>query len=139
MPIHIKGIPFKFSKLRRAIDIIVGKLSFPDHCFCFFIDGIDEFEADLYTDYWDLAQGLRRWAADSADVKIYVTSRPYEEFLRYFDPNQRIHLHELTRSDIQSFVRGVLERELANYLAAGDININKFAAKVANRADSVFL
>lgn len=139
LPNNIEGLPFEFSELRRAMDVIVGKLSFPDHRFCFFIDGLDEFEADFHTDYWDLAQGLRRWAADSPDVKICVTSRPHEEFLRCFDPNKRMHLHELTHGDVQSFVRGVLEKESANYVAVGDIDMDKFAVEVANRADGVFL
>jgi len=134
------GVPFSFSELRSAMDILVTTShSFPNHRFCFFIDGLDEFAADLHTDYWDLATDLRRWTSgDSCDIKICVTSRPHEEFLRCFDPKLRMHLHELTHGDVKAFVRGVLEKEAQNCEVA-DLDVDKFSVEVADRADGVFL
>jgi len=96
-------IPFRLSELRDAMSIIVGTNRLSNHRFCFFIDGLDEFEADT-TDHWELAQVLQQWAT-SDDVKLCVSSRPYTEFLEVFNSNLRMELHHLTRGDIERFIR----------------------------------
>jgi len=136
-PHHVEGSPFGFSELKRAMEVLVSKHSFPNHRFCFFIDGLDEFDADLHTDHWDLARRLRDWAADSPDVKICVTSRPCQEFLQCFDPGMRMHLHELTHGDVQRFVRGALEKE-SNY-ATANMDTDEFVKEISERAEGVFL
>jgi len=101
-------IPFRFSELRETMSTIVGRHKFPNHRFCFFIDGLDEFEAET-TDHWELAQILQQWAT-SDDVKLCVSSRPYTEFLEVFDSNLRMDLHHLTRGDIERFTRVQFEK-----------------------------
>lgn len=130
------GMPFRLSELRDAMGVIIRKRSFPSHRFCFFIDGLDEFQADLNTDHWELAQSLRRWAV-SPDVKICVSSRPHEEFLQAFDPALRMDLHEMTRGDVRRFVYGMLEQE-PNYTEAGSA-LSDMVSDIADRADGVFL
>lgn len=133
---NLEGTPFRFSELKQAMSVIVGKHSFPNHRFCFFIDGLDEFEADLHTDHWDLAQGLQSWAV-SPDIKICVSSRPHEEFLQGFNNKLRMHLHEMTRGDIRRFVYGVLDKD-ASYFDAEN-SLHDTVAIVVYRADGVFL
>lgn len=129
-------MPIRFPELKYAMSMVLEKCNFPNHRFCFFIDGLDEFEADLHTDHWDLAQALRSWAA-SPDVKICVSSRPYEEFLQGFDDKSRMHLHELTRGDVRRFAYGELEKEL-NYVIPKS-SIDDIVATVVDDADGVFL
>jgi len=133
-------ISFLPSELRAAMHTILAKLDLPDYRFCFFIDGLDEFEPDLNTDFRDLAQDLVGWAK-SSDVKMCVSSRPYEEFLQLFDPRRRIQLHELTRGDIQRFVYGALAKE-PNYQKlnmGGNGGAEEIARIINDRADGVFL
>lgn len=106
----LNGMSFRISELKN---LITGRHSFPNHRFCFFIDGLDEFETDLNTDHWELAQVLRKCAV-SDDIKICVSSRPHEEFLQGFGPKLRMHLHVLTRRDVQRFIHGMLASMLCN-------------------------
>ncbi|KAK0644170.1 hypothetical protein B0T16DRAFT_460251 [Cercophora newfieldiana] len=72
-------------------------------CFCFFIDGLDEFE-DPQEDYTDLVVRLKKWTEETGgNIKICVASRELPVF-RNITSGQRIHLHLLTRGDIQTFV-----------------------------------
>ena len=141
--------PLRVPELKDAISKIVTNHSFPNHRFCFFIDGLDEFEADLKTDHWQLAQDLQRWAV-SKDIKICVSSRPHEEFLQGFNPDLRMHLHELTRSDVRRFIYGKLNQEPNYVQISDDLNEDRFNTKhtdnlskiildVIYRADGVFL
>jgi hypothetical protein len=127
--------PLLLPELKKAMNVIVGKHKFPNHRFCFFVDGLDEFEGDS-TDHWELARILRRWAC-SADVKICVSSRPHTEFLGVFDNSLRMHLQELTRGDIQRFTYAMFEKEprfKGISKAFSDI-----VSEIVDRADGVFL
>jgi hypothetical protein len=127
--------PLRFAELKKAMDVIVGKHSFPSHRFCFFIDGLDEFEGDS-TDHWDLARKLESWAK-SVDVKICVSSRPYLEFLEAFDGNHRMHLHELTRSDMRRYTSAMLAKEPK--FDSTDAQFAGLTSRVVENADGVFL
>jgi hypothetical protein len=102
---------FRFPQIKAAFDTLIGKRAFPKHRFCFFIDGLDEYEGDS-VDHWKLAESLQNWA-NSEDIKVCVSSRPHTEFLDTFsdDPDLRIHLHELTRGDISRFARAMFEKD----------------------------
>ena len=131
--------PFPLAELKNAMRNIMGKQTAQSHRFCFFIDGLDEFEADLYTGHGELARDLLSWAS-SSHVKICVSSRPYEEFLQRFDPGRRIQLHELTRGDVYRFVFGALAAE-PNVVQSslGLKGIDEVATTVSWRADGIFL
>lgn len=132
-----EGVPFRFRELNEVMKVIVGKRGFPNHRFCFFIDGLDEFQADWNTDHWDLAQSLRSWAS-SPDVKVCVSSRPYEEFLQGFDAQLRMQLHDLTRGDIQGFIEGVLKKE-SRLDSDNEGELATVIHDIVDRADGVFL
>ncbi|KAK0612241.1 hypothetical protein B0T14DRAFT_608152 [Immersiella caudata] len=140
-PHCVEGIhaPFSISELKQAAEVVFRKPRLPNHRFCFFIDGLDEFDADLHTDHWDLARLLRNWTANSLDVKICVSSRPHEEFLQCFDPSSRIHLHQLTHGDVERFVCGALERGAIHATNTVSLDIEKVAKDIAERAEGVFL
>ena len=65
---------------------------------CFFIDGLDEYEAHVY-DHKKLAVQLCQWSKND-NVKICVSSRPHVEFLYTFPSENRINLHQVTALDI---------------------------------------
>jgi hypothetical protein len=78
--------------------------------FCFFIDGLDEYEETLQDDYKALVQLLFSWtqAAPHA-VKLCVSSREYNVFLNFFRPDQRLRLQDLTLADMRCYVRDRLQ------------------------------
>ncbi|KAK4677858.1 hypothetical protein QC764_0049210 [Podospora pseudoanserina] len=87
--------------------------AFPNHCFCLFIDGLDEYEAIIQTDHADLAALLNSWTEaglSSRNIKLCVSSREYNSFMNLFSDDRRLRLHELTHSDMVACVRDKLDR-----------------------------
>ncbi|KAF1355924.1 hypothetical protein EJ07DRAFT_168080 [Lizonia empirigonia] len=78
----------------------------PTTKFCFFIDGLDEYEGDSM----DLIKALRALSKLKM-VKLCVSSRPWHIFKdEYVRPNYRmLKLEDLTRDDIALYVRDILE------------------------------
>ncbi|PCG98536.1 Hypothetical protein PENO1_057490 [Penicillium occitanis (nom. inval.)] len=109
---------------------------FPHHCFFFFfIDGLDEYEGDS-TDHLDLARNLNNWPF-SADMKLCVSSRPRTEFLNVFDSDLQMHLHHLTRADIELFTMATFEKE-SNF-DNKDEKCRDIVQDIVDSADGVFL
>ncbi|KAL1984132.1 hypothetical protein VTN96DRAFT_9437 [Rasamsonia emersonii] len=117
------GIPFRLPEIKAAFNRLIGKQTFPKHRFCFFIDGLDEYEGES-VEHWELARDLQNWA-NSGDIKICVSSRPHTAFLSTFsdNPNLRIHLHKLTRRDIHRFCCEKFERDV-NFNRIRDIYLD---------------
>jgi hypothetical protein len=128
---------FRFPKIKAVFNTLIGKRTFPKHRFCFFIDGLDEYEGDSL-DHWKLAESLQNWA-DSEDIKVCVSSRPHTEFLDTFSDNSslRIHLHELTRGDISRFALAMFEKD-RNFNRISDSYLD-LVDDVVNMANGVFL
>lgn len=107
------------------------------HRLCFFIDGLDEYDGD----YWKLAKQLKSWSY-SPDVKLCLSSRPYNEFISVFVPSAEswLKLHELTRHDIIRVVRDKFAND-ERFLEARQTSheYDKFVTSIVNKADGVFL
>ncbi|KAH8886968.1 hypothetical protein GQ53DRAFT_796482 [Thozetella sp. PMI_491] len=69
--------------------------------FCFFIDGLDEYEGD----HMDLCEVLTKLVS-SGNIKLCLASRPWNVFEGYFGHNEasKIYIHQLTRQDIRNYV-----------------------------------
>ena len=92
--------------IRRAFSRIVSDPSlYTNHCFCFFIDGLDEYEGTHQEDSKTMVDMLTNWTKNApTTVKICVSSREHNLFMNSFSENQRIRLHILTKSDMTSYV-----------------------------------
>jgi hypothetical protein len=105
--------------------------------FCLFIDGLDEFDGDPR----ELLPVIKN-LADSPNIKICVSSRPWQIFKDAFDQNthQRLYLQELTKGDIEAYVRSNFESD-ANFLQAkeDDAGYEELVNEVVERAQGVFL
>ncbi|EXJ68983.1 uncharacterized protein A1O5_07918 [Cladophialophora psammophila CBS 110553] len=97
---------------RAAMSSLISHRNlYREHCFCFFIDGLDEFEKTPEAGYADLTKLLCSWSeAAPDDVKICVSSREDLVFMSAFSSERRFRLQDLTREDIQSYVRDKLPR-----------------------------
>jgi hypothetical protein len=139
--IHINEI-----EIRQAFDKLIGNsATFANHRFCFFIDGLDEFE-DKNDTWADLARRLITWVNGTDDVKICVSSREFETFESRFPANQRLRLQDLTRGDIGKVIQQKLEaarldRQIyfQRLMKESPNASKKLETMVASKADGVFL
>lgn len=70
------------------------------HRFCFFVDGLDEFE-NQELKHTEVAEYIRQWVSHNpAGIKFCVSSREEPAFMNSFTAKQRLRLHLLTRPDI---------------------------------------
>jgi hypothetical protein len=113
---------------------------YSDHRFCFFIDGLDEFEES--SQHRDLVAKFEKWIKVSAGgVKICVSSRELPVFQDRLDISQRIRLQDLTRTDIEAFVHERLgtEEHFQNIRQIEEKRCNRFEKEIVDKADGVFL
>lgn len=98
--------------------------------FCFFIDGLDEYQAD-HLRLIELLQTL----SENLKIKICVSSRPWNAFQKAFGHLQdQLVLEDLTRKDITSYVHEELREPTLD-----DGGIRRLADEVASKAQGVFL
>lgn len=105
--------------------------------FCFFIDGLDEYNGDP-DQIIDVLQNLCSWP----NLKICVSSRPWNEFEDAFGQPSDSHLalEELTREDINNFVRSSLEENMRfRALSARDLRSHDLVQEIVEKAQGVFL
>ncbi|KAL8664663.1 MAG: hypothetical protein Q9168_007862 [Polycauliona sp. 1 TL-2023] len=105
--------------------------------FCFFIDGLDEFEGD-HSEVIQLVNKL----ASAVDIKIVVSSRPWNVFEDAYGVNhgQKLILQDLTRNDITRFVKENLQEDQRfRDLEASDNRYEDLVEEIVARASGVFL
>ena len=105
--------------------------------FCFFIDGLDEYDGDA-NHIVNVLENLRSWQ----DVKLCISSRPWNEFADAFgrpsDP--QLALEDLTREDIRKYVRDTLEENPRfRSLRARDDRSQALVQEIVDKARGVFL
>jgi hypothetical protein len=100
-----------YKEIRAAFSrLIRNRNLYRKHCFCFFIDGLDEYEETTQEDYTSMVELLCGWTtAAPEDVKICVSSREYNVFLNAFSDERRLRLQDLTREDMERYVRDKLK------------------------------
>ncbi len=104
-------------------------------CFCFFIDGLDEFTGDQ-KELIGLIQNL----ATSSDVKLCVSSRPLGAFRRAFDLSPKLCLQDLTEPDIRKYISDKLPASLKLSTAAeSQLWVSSVTYRIIAKAKGVFL
>ena len=105
--------------------------------FCFFIDGLDEYDGD----HKDIIDIIEIFASTSA-IKLIVSSRPWLVFEESFGNNaiQHIKVQNFTRPDIELFVTEKLADDPRfKELDASDCRYKDLITEIVDRADGVFL
>ena len=105
--------------------------------FCFFIDGLDEYEGD-HTEVIRILDKL----ASNDDIKICFSSRPWNVFERNYGDNQgqKLELEKLTQGDIRRFVKEKLyDDPRFQELKARDSRYDDLVKEIACKACGVFL
>ena len=106
--------------------------------FCFFIDGLDEFDGD-HNEIVVLIQGF----AKSENIKWCLSSRPWNVFRAAFGngSNPSFKLENLTKEDISLYVRDELEGNEAfrNLKRREGIACATLVEEIVDKAEGVFL
>jgi hypothetical protein len=106
--------------------------------FCFFIDGLDEYDGDDLDELIKVLQDL----ASLPNVKLCVSSRPWYSFRDAFgkERDRFLKLEDLTREDIRFYVNDKLE-EYSRFraLKAKDSRYLELIHEIAEKAQGVFL
>lgn len=132
-----------FHQLRRAFsrftNHITGSAVVPIKV-AFIVDGLDEFEKDVI-DFTGLAD-IFLTSSKSPNVKALVLSRPLPAFESSFEGVPKLHLHELTYTDVTAYVEAELGPRLrfTNSSTHGSNNTTDLLlAEIVNAAAGVFL
>jgi hypothetical protein len=102
---------------------------------CLFIDGLDEYNGDP-ADTIKLLKGI-----SSTDIKICVSSRPWNEFHQAFDGFPGLRLQDLTFNDIRLYVKETLagDERMDSLSYENPIQASNLVTEIVNKADGVFL
>lgn len=130
------GPAWSSSELIRTIFDVVKKAK-ASFSFCFFIDGLDE--ACLEGNGNDLCERLIE-LSNCPNVKICISSRPWNRFTEYFGNRPTLSIHDLTRNDIRSFA----QHQLSRHPRWGSLDNDKYmrdnlVTEIVQRAQGVFL
>jgi len=112
-PAHLRlgeDVTFRDDEIHKAFaELMNHQETYKTHRFCFFIDGLDEYQETPQADYKAMVELLHTWTKVSLDnVKLCVSSREYNVFLNNFHAEKRIRLQDLTRIDMERYVRDLL-------------------------------
>ncbi|KAF4985247.1 hypothetical protein FDECE_16705 [Fusarium decemcellulare] len=125
-----------------AFDTLVTTCFIPErYAFCFFIDGLDEFE-DPHRTHGDLVSSLQSWvAASPATVKICASSREWPAFLNRLPNSQRLRLQDMTMHDIETVVQHELgkEEQFQKLLTLDAPGCRRLQQRIMQNAEGVFL
>lgn len=106
-------------------------------CFCFFIDGLDEFDGHPQQ-IVEVLEAFKAWP----DIKLCVSSRPLLEFIDAFgrSSDPQLALQSLTAGDISLYVKDTLEaNELFRKLKDQDNISLDLPQEIVDKAQGVFL
>ncbi|MCJ1453992.1 hypothetical protein MMC28_004342 [Mycoblastus sanguinarius] len=128
--------PWTPEELRRAFTLLkqnnVGMTRF-----CFFIDGLDEYEGD-HTEIINIINDF----VTGSDIKVCFSSRPWQVFENAYGDNlgHQLQLHELTEGDIQRFVTEKFAEDWRfQELRGTDCRYGALVMRIVHKARGVFL
>jgi len=128
--------PWTQQELRHAIDQFKQESGVTAR-FCFFIDGLDEYDGES-NQIIEVLENLR----ESSDIKLCISSRPWNEFRDAFGRpcDSQLALEDLTQDDIRVYVRDTLEENSRfRGLKARDSRSQELVQEIVEKARGVFL
>ena len=121
------------ARLKPEVLQAVGR----SYCFCFFIDGLDEYEGD-HAEIVSIMQDL----SASPNIKICVSSRPWNVFHMALGgaANKMLKLEDLTSGDIHTYANGKLRRNHRFIeMQMQNNRCEEFVLEITRKAQGVFL
>jgi hypothetical protein len=149
---HYFPEPWSKEELADALRATLDQGKLPVR-FCFFVDGLDEYsgeyqeiairdnDARVQADHYALTVILNDLAR-SEDVKVCVSSRPWNPFRKAFGhaKERTFILEQLTESDMDHYIKGELESDPRFVkLAQSNNNAMELVSEIRIKAEGVFL
>lgn len=106
--------------------------------FCFFVDGVDEYDGEDYTQIIDILKNMNA----SPSIKMCLSSRPWNIFIAAFgaDTDQRLLLEDHNGDDIQKYVKNRFEMdEQFAILQSRETRSSDLVDQIVENAQGVFL
>ena len=127
--------PWNVSELHEALQAISGNHSLGVK-FCFFIDGLDEYEGD----HLEFCSALKALSI-SAHIKLCLASRPWNAFQDAFGKScPKLYIHDLTRGDIEAYTTDRLKSHPRwQELEEETSNPERLVREIVERSSGVFL
>lgn len=130
------GPAWSSAELNQTLLAVVKKAQ-ASFSFCFFIDGLDE--AYMRDNDNELCEAMIT-LSNFPNVKLCISSRPWNRFTEYFGSRPTMSIHDLTRNDIRNFTHDELSKHprwegLTNENGTRD----RLVIEVEQRAQGVFL
>ncbi|KAK7721430.1 hypothetical protein SLS63_009544 [Diaporthe eres] len=126
--------PWTTQQLKASLESILSK-DLPGVKFCFFIDGMDEYEGD----HLELC-GIFKTLAESSHIKLCLSSRPWNVFNEAFGRSTtRLRVHELTKQDIRMYTTSRLQEHPRWNTATTPEQGELLIEDISTRAWGVFL
>ena len=128
--------PWTLQELQQAIEQLAGHSEMQAQ-FCFFIDGLDEYDGHP-DDIVKILESLQTLP----NIKLCVSSRPWNEFSDAFgqDSSRHLALENLTREDIKVYIRDTLEKNTQfAVLKQKDARSQDLIYEIVEKASGVFL
>lgn len=127
--------PWDICELRAAFERLSRQTDL-DIKFCFFIDGLDEFDGAEE----DMIQLVKELAA-SEHIKVCVSSRPWPAFLAEWNPSDHnLKVQDLTKNDMDNYIRELLvENKHFGKMARADSRYYDLIPRISARAEGVWL
>ena len=134
-PPKSSGEPWRRKELFETLAKVSKQSKLPAK-FCFFVDGLDEYEGDD-EDIVCLLQDL----SCCPSVKICVSSRPWNAFMDAFDALEwKLVLEHLTRDDMRKYVHIMLARNKQfSKMSRQDPRCETLVPQIAKKAQGVWL
>jgi hypothetical protein len=135
----VRSMTWTDAELRDCLERLVTsdvKVEEKTPCFCFFVDGLDEYDGDR-----EVVRLLVRLAS-SGRTKIRASSRPWNRFETAFGASKKqgnyLELHQHTHDDIAKVVDGELSAAAID-IERNDPDWESLVEEVIKRAEGVFL
>ena len=124
------------TELKTALTLALDRISALGLKFCFFIDGLDEFDGDC-RDVISLVHSL----CSQGSSKCVVSSRPIPLCVDAFENSPRLRLQDLTRKDIEKYVLDTVGQHqyMKRILAQNPTEGGLIIQDIIDKASGVFL
>jgi len=123
------------AEMKRAFEIL-GCI--PDHPrkFCFFIDGLDEYDGDISDGITFLLN-----CTSNPSIKVVMSSRPLASCVQAFSTFPKLQMHDLTESDIRAYVDEAITTHphMLGLLKIRPSQAQDISETIVNKSSGVFL
>ncbi|KAK1830626.1 hypothetical protein QBC39DRAFT_331433 [Podospora conica] len=126
----------------KAFGRLLSEPNICDHArFCFFLDGLDEFEDGFKTNQHLVTTLLRWMGIADGRLRLCVSSRELPVFQQNFPIGQRIRLQDLTHADITAVTHQTLQQhpEFQRRQARQPQECSTMMSEIVKKSDGVFL